>query len=1334
MPVELRYNIKVDGESQLRSAAERQAALRKGAQENTQALNEQEKATRRAADALDSYSRRQEQLSRASFKRGETYDPGLIDEARLKAVAEAHRELDRQIEQSQLSQLRGVERLNAERKKSIALAKDYGDPALVAKAEENAAIRLAGFRKRQFEDELQLFRRREDARQQAANRAKQLAEREAQRTAGKGFSPNFSQISGAIENPGSGGVSLVSGLAGELGGAAIAASAIAVALAAAASYSINLVAEAGKFAEDLDNSSQRLGITNQRMLDLAAGAKIVGVNIKSLEGAGRTLSAALEEPGEVGKKAASALKALDISRFGENGQLKEPGQLIDEVLQGLGRVESLSKRIDLAGKLLPRGAAKELLPYIQQLKEVSDIVHRLPPLSPELLKSLNQVDDKLDELGLAFERFRLNLAGKIAPIEIKVVTRLINALEGGQLDNSLHGIVTRSAIATGLSPVLGPYGGLIANALTSNPPEPDPITVANTGKVFVSDKERARRTAAADAFNARHANSLEGLESRRSELQKDIRDRTVKLSETGFSGDRSNEEGHLNSSTRELRGVEERIKQLHKNEGEYDRIKSQLDNSLKQASQFELTGLEKITAEYNEQVGEINKANLGLKKRNELLAEAAKIRDEKSEREAQKQRVETIQKELEVTKALIALGSGPGDQLHAIGAVFHATVANADRQFAVDGNSGRHTQSLEKAKDDRDKQLLDLYRNQLDQARQHSANLQLTGVDRDQRLFEINRSANPFGVFNQGDEEQRARDIADSRVKSIRARTPIESSVVGPQKARQQEEEAIAKEEADRDERLLEIRLQGEQRIANVKLQQLRTGAEERVGLLEAHANAGDELATAARIFAVRKQALLDEFNLTKDRDAYNKASQELEYERVKRLVELRRQEAEKFKSSVADAVLALQSGGGKGLASFIKGIGTQIESKVIGNLAGIAFDKFRDKIPQIGGQHELDANGNPVIDKKTGLPKQTTLGKILAGTPLGERVDPLKLATDENTVATRANTEALLSRNNSSTFGTVATAFNWQQNASTLQAITKPLIESKITYPTEGDPAEQENTTALGTLAESIDALNTNIQDLPLNQGVSGSSGIDGLGDDAAAASGKGGAFSGLKGIAKIAAAAGAVGAGVAGITAGIHQGGARGALGATSSALGSAAAIAAIIPGGQLVALGLGIASGITSLVKGFLPDPRAQREKEINKELAAAHYNAPNGLNITETTFGKSAFTNARGGLNIQKGAPMVELYNQILGIDPLHPNRLLSDTNQRLGAGTSDLGPRSLGTIPGAAGTTIIQIHMPVSAMDSQDIMRRSPDIASALSKELRGTHRIGSDIRRMNAPQ
>jgi hypothetical protein len=116
----------------------------------------------------------------------------------------------------------------------------------------------------------------------------------------------------------------------------------------------------------------------------------------------------------------------------------------------------------------------------------------------------------------------------------------------------------------------------------------------------------------------------------------------------------------------------------------------------------------------------------------------------------------------------------------------------------------------------------------------------------------------------------------------------------------------------------------------------------------------------------------------------------------------------------------------------------------------------------------------------------------------------------------------------------------------------------------------------------------------------------------------------------------AGTLGAGAFGIISGIHAGGAGGALTAAGSAIGTAAAITtnvaklmgAVSPFLSAVPVIGSIAAIALPLIGSLLGTGPVQRANQINQELSANQYIAPQALNVTQSSNGNFTDFNARG----------------------------------------------------------------------------------------------------------
>jgi hypothetical protein len=221
-----------------------------------------------------------------------------------------------------------------------------------------------------------------------------------------------------------------------------------------------------------------------------------------------------------------------------------------------------------------------------------------------------------------------------------------------------------------------------------------------------------------------------------------------------------------------------------------------------------------------------------------------------------------------------------------------------------------------------------------------------------------------------------------------------------------------------------------------------------------------------------------------------------------------------------------------------------------------------------------------------------------------------------------------------------------------------------------------------------------------------------------------------------------------------GFEKGGGQGIASGIGGTLEAAGAIATMIPGGQLIGAGLEVAGLAASLVSSLFGDPRKNySDKETrqieNAQQAAFPYTQP-GLHIDESTSGHVTTTDFQGNIQELNAIPTVGTETRAAGFDPLHPDHLIASSirtvNDLTPTGTVDLfhpeatttgtaasyapSPTSYvaNTPAPAASVGDMHIHLPIAAMDSQDVMRRSKDIATAVQMAiLNSNHPLARSI-------
>lgn len=335
----------------------------------------------------------------------------------------------------------------------------------------------------------------------------------------------------------------------------------------------------------------------------------------------------------------------------------------------------------------------------------------------------------------------------------------------------------------------------------------------------------------------------------------------------------------------------------------------------------------------------------------------------------------------------------------------------------------------------------------------------------------------------------------------------------------------------------------------------------------------GGELAAIKAIADLRLQGAQQELQITGDLKAFDQQRLQIERDRQLEALRFAKERDDRNRQTggqVFDALLA----GGAGIRQFTTGLGLGFGRQIFGN--GFAeLARGTTGLLQLPGQ--TGADGRPNF-----------LGRVLAGTPFG--IDPTKAALDLNTLATQANTAALLGQSVGG--GTISTLLGGPSSIFG-GAGSNPLIFS-----------------AAGRSSGIIGA-----DGLPL--GIAG----QGLG--------LGNPNFGLSLGQKIGIAGGIAGGGLL-VASGIKQGGLAGAFDAGAGGLGALAGILTLAgvsgPAAPIVA---GVALAL-QLGKQFLPDKRKSRAREIERLVNGSATDLGDTIGI-DTDFSRGGtLANTKGGI--------------------------------------------------------------------------------------------------------
>jgi hypothetical protein len=363
----------------------------------------------------------------------------------------------------------------------------------------------------------------------------------------------------------------------------------------------------------------------------------------------------------------------------------------------------------------------------------------------------------------------------------------------------------------------------------------------------------------------------------------------------------------------------------------------------------------------------------------------------------------------------------------------------------------------------------------------------------------------------------------------------------------------------------------------------IRSSAEHQARLTELRAKPGDEVAALRAGLAIRQETIAKEleivnahsqlYDLDVERFKLERESQDASFKYEESILELSKRRQESFRENVVRGFDDIVSGHG---GNVLKSFATGLQRQIIGNAADLIYPQIQ-KITS--GLH---------------IGQSGTLGTLLKGTPFG--ADPLKGATDLNTLATQQNTAALtaVAAGRSITGG--ATGASGLGSIFSGASKTNPFVFNAVG----------------GTRAVGSDGLP--VYDSAAYKGLTLPGGSSGLGFNARTIGG-------------IAAAGGGAFAAINDF----RSSGVKNNIGGVGASLGAAAGVAALFgPAGAPAALGLGIAAMATSFIASIFPDPKKVREASITKALEQNKYYAPESLSVSQSTNGMFTDFDARGNL--------------------------------------------------------------------------------------------------------
>lgn len=207
--------------------------------------------------------------------------------------------------------------------------------------------------------------------------------------------------------------------------------------------------EAGKFAQEIDHVSQKLGISTKDLQVFQAIGSTVGLTLNDMVVAQRQFSAALTGSAALGpggemiegsKKGTEILKALGIETRNASGGIRDTKDLLIELSAAFSQMPNGAEKSRIAIELFGRSGLN-LIPFLnlgpKKLKELQDVFGEL---APDLTKTGRLYDDlevAQAKWNLSMTALKNNIAEGLLPA-ITAFVETLNALtrielQGGSL-------------------------------------------------------------------------------------------------------------------------------------------------------------------------------------------------------------------------------------------------------------------------------------------------------------------------------------------------------------------------------------------------------------------------------------------------------------------------------------------------------------------------------------------------------------------------------------------------------------------------------------------------------------------------------------------------------------------------------------------------------------------------------------------------------------------------------------------------------------------------------------------------------------------------------------
>lgn len=221
------------------------------------------------------------------------------------------------------------------------------------------------------------------------------------------------KLADALRNPFAAAGEAASGFAAKFGIVGVAIAGVAAGIGGAAVQMFKLVQAGGEFADRIFNLSSRLGVSQQAAQDLEAQAKLANVPVESLVALTRKLSDTLVEGGPATVAATRRLEGMGIKVLEAGGNFRDSIDIIRDLSVEFKKFPDHATKVKFLVDIFGRGAL-EVLPMIENFALLETAAKGLgTTLEDDLITRLDAAGDKMDGLGISFDRLKLRFTEKL---------------------------------------------------------------------------------------------------------------------------------------------------------------------------------------------------------------------------------------------------------------------------------------------------------------------------------------------------------------------------------------------------------------------------------------------------------------------------------------------------------------------------------------------------------------------------------------------------------------------------------------------------------------------------------------------------------------------------------------------------------------------------------------------------------------------------------------------------------------------------------------------------------------------------------------------------------